>query len=84
MGTVICAGNILTTIIVIGQHRQINIDCTIGYDVVMDDYITLAPGVHISGYVNLGQRTYIGTRAVITNGIKDNPIERFEQRLILV
>jgi UDP-3-O-[3-hydroxymyristoyl] glucosamine N-acyltransferase len=31
MGTVICAGNILTTNIVLGKHVQINLDCTIGH-----------------------------------------------------
>lgn len=43
-GTVICAGNILTTNIILGQQVQINLDCTIGHDVVMGDYTTLAPG----------------------------------------
>ena len=73
-GTVICAGNILTTNIVLGRHVQINLDCTIGHDVVMGDYATLAPGVHISGCVHLGQRVYIGTGAVVINGTQDDPI----------
>ena len=74
VGTVICAGNILTVNIRLGKHVQINLDCTIGHDVVMDDYSTLAPGVHISGYVRLGKRVYIGTGAVIINGTEDSPI----------
>jgi sugar O-acyltransferase (sialic acid O-acetyltransferase NeuD family) len=73
-GTVICAGNILTTNIVVGQHVQINLDCTIGHDVVMGDYATLTPGVHVSGWVHLGKRVYIGTGAVIINGTKNKPI----------
>lgn len=73
-GTVICAGNILTTNIVLGQHVQINLDCTIGHDVVMGDYTTLAPGVHVSGCVRFGQRVYVGTGAVIINGTQENPI----------
>jgi sugar O-acyltransferase (sialic acid O-acetyltransferase NeuD family) len=74
VGTVICAGNILTTNIVLGRHVQINLDCTIGHDVVMGDYTTLAPGVHVSGCVHLGQRVYVGTGAVIINGTQDGPI----------
>lgn len=74
VGTVICAGNILTTNIVLGQHVQINLDCTTGHDVVMGDYTTLAPGVHVSGCVHFGQRAYVGTGAVIINGTQDNPI----------
>jgi serine acetyltransferase len=74
IGTVICAGNILTTNITLGRHVQINIDCTIGHDVIMGDYATLAPGVHISGCVHLGQRVYVGTGAVIINGTQEQPI----------
>jgi sugar O-acyltransferase (sialic acid O-acetyltransferase NeuD family) len=73
-GTVICAGNILTVNITLGQHVQINLDCTVGHDVVMDDYATLAPGVHVSGCVQLGKRAYIGTGAVIINGTVEEPI----------
>jgi len=74
VGTVICAGNILTTNIVLGQHVQINLDCTVGHDVIVKDYATLAPGVHISGCVHLGQRVYVGTGAVIINGTQEKPI----------
>lgn len=73
-GTVICAGNILTTNIVLGEHVQINLDCTIGHDVVMGPYATLSPGVHVSGCVTIGKRAYIGTGAVIINGTRDEPI----------
>lgn len=73
-GTVICAGNILTTNIVLGQHVQINLDCTLGHDVILDDYTTLAPGVHVSGWVHFGRRVYVGTGATIINGTQDHPL----------
>lgn len=73
-GTVICAGNILTTNIILGKHVQINLDCTIGHDVVMGNYTTLAPGVHVSGWVHFGKRVYVGTGAVIINGTEEKPI----------
>jgi len=73
-GTVICAGNILTTNIKIGRHVQINLDCTVGHDVILDDYTTLAPGVHVSGWVHFGKRVYVGTGAVIINGTKEAPL----------
>jgi len=73
-GTVICAGNILTTNITLGQHVQINLDCTVGHDVVIGDFATLAPGVHVSGCVHLGKRVYVGTGAVIINGTQEEPI----------
>ncbi len=73
-GAVICAGNQLTTNIVLGKHIQLNMDCTIGHDVVMGDYTTLAPGVHVSGYVHFGKRVYVGTGAVIIHGTEDTPL----------
>jgi sugar O-acyltransferase (sialic acid O-acetyltransferase NeuD family) len=73
-GVVICAGNILTTNIVIGNYVQVNLDCTIGHDVTLGEYATLAPGVHVSGCVNVGRRAYIGTGAVIINGTQSEPL----------
>lgn len=73
-GAVICAGNILTVNITLGRHVQINLDCTLGHDVILEDYSTLAPGVHISGWVHLGKRVYVGTGAVIINGTQDKPL----------
>jgi sugar O-acyltransferase (sialic acid O-acetyltransferase NeuD family) len=73
-GAVICAGNILTINIVLKAHIQINLDCTIGHDVVVGDFTTLAPGVHVSGWVHMGQRVYIGTGAVIINGTQEKPL----------
>jgi sugar O-acyltransferase (sialic acid O-acetyltransferase NeuD family) len=73
-GTVICAGSILTTNIVLGRHVQINLSCTVGHDVTMGDFATLAPGVHVSGCVLIGRRVYIGTGAVIRNGTQNDPV----------
>ncbi len=73
-GVVICAGNILTTNITLGRHVQINLDCTIGHDVILGDFTTLAPGVHVSGWVHMGRRVHVGTGAVIINGTSDHPL----------
>lgn len=73
-GTVICAGNILTTNIHLGRHVQINLDCTVGHDVRMGEFTTLAPGVHVSGWVHFGRRVYVGTGAVFVNGTRDSPV----------
>ena len=64
-GIVIAAGCILTNQIRIGDQVHINLDCTIGHDCVLEDYTTLAPGVHVSGGVTLGEGCQIGTGASI-------------------
>jgi len=67
-GTVILAGSIISTNINIGKHVQINLNCTIGHDAIFEDFSTIAPGVHISGWVHLGKRVRIGTGAVVVDG----------------
>lgn len=73
-GAVLCAGTILTTNIKIGAHAQINLACTISHDVVAGDFLTLTPGVHISGSVRFGDRVYVGTGATFVNGTEDKPL----------
>ncbi len=73
-GVVVCAGSILTTNVTVGDHVQINVDCTISHDVELGDYTTLAPGVHISGCVRIGRRVQIGTGAAFINGTPDLPL----------
>jgi len=44
-GCIICAGNIITTQVKIGDHVHINLNSTIGHDVVINDFSTVSPGV---------------------------------------
>lgn len=81
-GSVICAGSILTVDIVLGSYVQINLDCTIGHDCVLEEYATLAPGVHMSGNVRLEMEAYVGTGACIINGTAGNPIVIGRQAII--
>ncbi len=81
-GTVITAGNILTTNIRVGRHVHINLDCTIGHDAIIEDFATLAPGVHVSGWVHIKKGAYIGTGAVIINGEPNNPVVIGEESII--
>lgn len=68
-GSIICAGNILTTNIRLGRHVIVNLDCTIGHDSTLDDFTSLMPGVHVSGQVHLGKGVYAGTAATFVNDI---------------
>tara|TARA_R110000822_G_scaffold158970_8_gene298500 strand:- start:66 stop:647 length:582 start_codon:yes stop_codon:yes gene_type:complete len=64
-GSIICAGTIITTNVVIGQHSQLNLLTTIGHDCRLGDYFTTAPAANISGNVTTGKNVYIGTNASI-------------------
>ena len=67
-GSIICAGTIITVDVSIGSHNIINLDCTIGHDAVLEDFVTLYPSANISGCVKIGTVTEIGTGAQIIQG----------------
>lgn len=69
-GSIICAGTILTVDICVGKHVIINLDCTVGHDVMVHDFVTVYPSVNISGNVSVGECTELGTGAQIIQGIK--------------
>jgi sugar O-acyltransferase (sialic acid O-acetyltransferase NeuD family) len=64
-GVVICAGVILTCNIKIGNHVYINLDCTVGHDSILEDYVNLAPSVNVSGNCKLLEGAHIFTNAAI-------------------
>ena len=67
-GNIICASNILTVDIQIGDFNIINLDCTVGHDARLASYITVYPGVNISGCVTIGEFCEIGTGTQIIQG----------------
>jgi len=68
-GCIICAGSIITVNINIGKHVIINLACTVGHDTTIEDFCSFMPAVNISGEVNIGRCTYIGTGAKIINQV---------------
>jgi sugar O-acyltransferase (sialic acid O-acetyltransferase NeuD family) len=69
-GSIVTAGVILTNRIRVGRHVILNLDVTIGHDCVLEDFVTVAPGVHISGNVSIGEGSDIGTGAAIIQGVR--------------
>lgn len=69
-GTVVCAGVSGTVNITIGNYVNVNLNCTLGHDCVIEDYVNLSPGVHISGNVHLEAGVDVGTGAVILPGVR--------------
>lgn len=60
-GALICAGAMLTTDIRIGAHVHVNVGSTLAHDDVLEDFVTLAPGVHVAGNVLLREGAELGT-----------------------
>jgi sugar O-acyltransferase (sialic acid O-acetyltransferase NeuD family) len=68
-GCIICASNIITINISIGNFVILNLGCTVGHDTKIGDYCSFMPSVNISGEVEIGSGVYFGTGAKIINQI---------------
>ena len=68
-GIVVCDGVMATIDYSIGSHVLLNLNVTVGHDVIIGDYCSIMPGANISGNVTIGQATLIGSGAVILQGL---------------
>lgn len=66
-GNIICASNIITVNIEIGNFVILNLQCTVGHDTIIKDYCSFMPTVNISGEVVIEEGVYVGTGAKIIN-----------------
>lgn len=73
-GSIVCAGAIITTNVRIGRHVHVNIGCTLSHDVILGDFATLSPGVHLSGHVHVEDDVFLGTGVSVINGTANQPL----------
>jgi sugar O-acyltransferase (sialic acid O-acetyltransferase NeuD family) len=66
-GSIICAGNILTTNIKIGKQVILNLSCTVGHECEVGDFSSIMPACNISGEVKIGEENFWGTGAKVIN-----------------
>lgn len=69
MGNIICNGVTFTTNIKLGKFVIVNINSTVGHNVVVGDYCTINPLVAISGDVTIKRGALIGAGASIKQKI---------------
>ncbi len=67
-GNLICAGSILTVDVEIGDFCIINLDCTIGHEAILENFVTMNPSVNISGNTHLFEGVNMGTGSQIIQG----------------
>ena len=68
-GSILTAGCVLTTQIKLGRHSHLNLNTTVGHDVVLGDFFTSATNVSISGICELGTCVYFGSNSAIKQGL---------------
>lgn len=67
-GIIVCAGVRLTNNIQVGNFCIFNLNSTISHDVVISEFVYVAPGAHITGNVHIDARAWIGTGVAINQG----------------
>ena len=71
-GNIVCAGVRFTNSIQVGNFCIFNQNATIAHDVVIDDFVHIAPGSTISGNVDIGNNCWVGAGAVLNQGTPEN------------
>jgi len=69
-GTIVCPNSSIATNARICGHVHVNLNCTIGHDTVVGDYVTLSPGTHLSGNVTVERGAELGTGSVVLPGVR--------------
>lgn len=69
-GVNLMTGTVITSDISIGEGTLVNLNCTIGHDTIIGNYVEISPGVSISGNCIIGDYCSIGTGAVILPKVK--------------
>lgn len=68
----IYTGTIITVNIEIGKHIIINFDCTIGRNIIIEDYITILPSVNFSENTATKKYTILRAGTIVIRDIENN------------
>jgi UDP-perosamine 4-acetyltransferase len=63
-------GAVINSGATIGRGGIVNTNSTIEHDVLLEDWVHVAPGATISGHVTVGRFSMIGAGATVIEGIK--------------
>ena len=69
-GAVVMDGAVINSGATIGRGGIVNTNSTIEHDVLLEDWVHVAPGATISGHVTVGRFSMIGAGATVIEGIK--------------
>jgi len=68
-GSIIQAGCIITVDVTIGEHVHMNLNTTIGHDSIIENFVTINPGVHVNGNTVVKEGSNIGSGTVMKQGL---------------
>jgi sugar O-acyltransferase (sialic acid O-acetyltransferase NeuD family) len=73
-GAILCPFVTLTSNIRIGRHFHANLYSYVEHDCMIGDFVTFAPAVKCNGNILIEDHAYIGTGAVIKQGLPGKPL----------
>jgi sugar O-acyltransferase (sialic acid O-acetyltransferase NeuD family) len=73
-GAILCENTIITSNATVGKYFHCNLSSYVAHDCVIGDFVTFAPNVHCNGNVNIQDYAYIGTGAIIKQGLNNRPL----------
>lgn len=73
-GAVFCDFTVVTASATIGRHFQCNIYSYVAHDCVIGDFVTFAPKVCCNGNVHIEDDVYVGTGAILRQGVAGKPL----------
>jgi len=59
-GSVVFAGAVIQPEVKIGKHVIVNTSASIDHDCIIQDYVHIAPEVHLAGRVEVGEGSFLG------------------------
>lgn len=72
-GAILCSFVTLTSNLAIGAGFHANLYSYVAHDCVIGDYVTFAPGVMCNGNIVIEDHAYIGTGAILKQGVPGTP-----------
>lgn len=72
-GTIVMPGSIISTSVIIRDHVHINFNSYIAHDCIINNFVTISPGVICCGNTVIGENAFVGAGAVIKQGTYENP-----------
>ena len=73
-GAIFCPFSMVTSNVKIGRYFHANFYSYVAHDCVIGDFVTLAPNASCNGNVVIEDHAYIGSGAVIKQGIPGEPL----------
>jgi acetyltransferase-like isoleucine patch superfamily enzyme len=74
-GVIVCAGVRFTNGIEVGDFAIFNLNATVGHDCIIGDFVNVAPGANLSGYVHLHDGVWVGTNVAVNQGVPGQRLE---------